>query len=74
MVKLIVDATSRAKRPSALENPDSIERRPASIEHAVEAMAIEVERNSELQRFNSRLASGREPSEASQLARPVTPH
>ncbi len=70
MVKLIIEATSKAKRPPALENQEAIERRLARIEHAVEAMAIEIERNGELQRFNSRLGQGANPPEPARIARP----
>lgn len=74
MVKLIADASAKEKRPPSLENADAIERRLASIEHAVEAMAIEVERNGELQRFNARLAEGADPREPVRIGRPTTPH
>ena len=74
IVKLIIDATSQAKRLPAPERSDSLELRLASIEHAVEAMAIEIERNGELQRFNARLTHGAEPPESARIARPVTPH
>lgn len=44
------------------------------IESAVEAIAIEIERNGELQRFNARLAQGDSLPEPVRIERPITPH
>ena len=51
-----------------------IEARLDRIESAVEAIAIEIERNGELQRFNARLARGETSAEPLRIERPITPH
>ena len=56
-----------------LPSPE-LEARLARIEAAVESIAIEVERNGELQRFNARLAKGDAPPARLPVERPVTPH
>ncbi len=43
------------------------------IEAAVDAIAIEVERVGEMQRFSARLMKGGAPAEPVRLARPITP-
>ncbi len=64
----------RLRQPSTPLLPPDIEARLDRIESAVEAIAIEVERNGELQRFNARLARS-EPSDGlPRLERPITPH
>lgn len=57
--------------PAASAETDA---RLARIESAVEAIAIEVERNGELQRFNARLARGGAAPEPLRIERPITPH
>lgn len=74
MVKLIIGAFARAKRAQSLGDADEIERRLARIEHAVDAIAVEVERAGELQRFTARLSH---PAQARELGAPerhITPH
>jgi len=51
-----------------------LEARLDRIESAVDAIAIEIERNGELQRFNARLASGEASPERLPIERSVTPH
>jgi truncated hemoglobin YjbI len=51
-----------------------LEARLERIEAAVESIAIEVERNGELQRFNARLARGEPAPELQRIKRPITPH
>ena len=45
-----------------------VEERLARIEHAVESIAVEVERVSESQRFTTRLLAEREPRDAGERA------
>ncbi len=73
MVKLIADAFARAKRSQSLGDADEIERRLARIEHAVDAIAVEVERAGEIQRFTARL-SQQPVAELRQPERHITPH
>lgn len=54
--------------------PSDLSARLERIESAVEAIAIEVERNGELQRFQARLSRGEPAPERVQVERPVTPH
>lgn len=71
---VVVNAMVRLREQKAqLLTPD-IEARLARIESAVESIAIEVERNGELQRFSAGLAQGVASAELRQIARPVTPH
>jgi hypothetical protein len=63
----------KQQQHAPLPSPD-LEARLARIEAAVESIAIEVERNGELQRFNARLAKGDAPPVPFQVERPITPH
>jgi len=58
---------------TAPPQPD-LEVRLERIESAVEAIAIEIERNGERQRFTARLAKGEVAPEPARIERPVTPH
>ncbi len=84
MVKIVANAALRmqnAKRgPDMLGRDDALEQRLARIEAAVDAIAIEVERAGELQRFSAQLharADGSPPAvaqpRASESAWPITP-
>ena len=85
MVKIVANAALRiqnAKRgPDMLGHDYALEQRLARIEIAVDAIAMEVERAGELQRFTAQLhavADGSPPAlaqpQASEIARPITPH
>jgi hypothetical protein len=64
----------RLRQPSTSLPPAALEARLDRIESAVEAIAIEIERNGELQRFNARLARGEIAPEPLRIERPTTPH
>lgn len=70
----VARAVVRLRQPPALQPSPEIEARLSRIESAVEAIAIEIERNGELQRFNARLARGEVVPEALRVERPITPH
>ena len=58
---------------TSLSSPE-LEARLARIEAAVDTIAVEVERNGELLRFNARLADGMLPASVARTERPITPH
>jgi hypothetical protein len=64
----------RVRQLQASPPSSDIEERLNRIEAAVEAIAIETERNGELQRFNARLARGESLPEPQRIERPITPH
>lgn len=74
IAKLIVDTVVRLRDRSPLGDPLALERRLERMENAIEAIAIEVERTGEAQRFNARLAQSQLDMGQRPLARPVTPH
>ena len=74
IVWTIARTVIRLKQPPApLPSPD-LEARLERIESAVEAIAIEIERNGELQRFTAKLARGDAMPEPLRIERPITPH
>lgn len=70
VVNMVFGAVARF-RASDKQAPPSDERL-ARIEHAVEAIALEVERLGEIQRFNAKREAERLPAPR-QVERPVTP-
>jgi hypothetical protein len=64
LVRAWVRAFEARHRREALQPPGEVTQRLAAIESAVEAIAVEVERISENQRFTTRLLAGREAGEA----------
>lgn len=70
----VARAVVRVRQSHAPHLSSEIEARLARIESAVEAIAIEVERNGELQRFNARLTQGDALPEPLRIERPITPH
>lgn len=54
----VARAVVRLRQPPQLPPAADLEARLARIEAAVEAIAIEVERNGELQRFNAKVLDG----------------
>lgn len=71
MVKAIADGAVRMQQLKSGGASPAIEERLARIEAAVDAIAIEVERSGELQRFTARLAA--EPTAASASRVPLPP-
>lgn len=63
-VRAWVRAFEARHKREALEPPAEVTQRLAAIESAVEAIAVEVERISENQRFTTRLLASREGGEA----------
>lgn len=74
IVWTIARTVLRVRQLQSPTTPSDLEARLSRIETAVEAVAIEIERNGELQRFNARLAAGESPPARLQVERPVTPH
>ncbi len=74
IAKLVVDAVVRLRERATVSDASALDRRLERMEHAIEAMAIEIERTGEAQRFNARLAQSPPSAEALPLARQVTPH
>lgn len=70
----VARAVVRVRQLQVPQPSPDIEARLARIESAVDAIAIEVERNGELQRFNARLALGDARPEPLRIERPITPH
>jgi hypothetical protein len=70
----IARAVVRLRQPPVARSTLDLEARLARIESAVEAIAIEVERNGELQRFNARQMRGEALSDPLRIERPITPH
>lgn len=70
VINLVLGAVARY-RAAERQLPPSDERL-ARIEHAVEAIALEVERLGEIQRFNAKLEAQKLP-EPRQVERPITP-
>ena len=64
LVRAWVRAFEARHKRDALQSPGEVAQRLAAIEGAVEAIAVEVERISENQRFTTRLLAGREGGEA----------
>src|SRR4051812_6973485 len=60
-IPLIRGLTKRWDRPSLNETPPDVTARLERIEQAVEAVAIEVERIAEAQRFSAKLMAQKEP-------------
>jgi Zn-dependent protease with chaperone function len=73
IVWVIANTVVRLRQTRAPKLGADLEARLARIETAVETIAIEVERNGELQRFNARLAQGGAAPEPVRIARPITP-
>ena len=71
LVRAYVRSFEARSRREALQKPDEVTQRLAAIEGAVEAIAVEVERISENQRFTTRLLAGREAAEASVQREPA---
>lgn len=70
----VARAVVRVRQLQVPQPSSDIEARLARIESAVDAIAIETERNGELQRFNARLARGDAAPEQRRIERPITPH
>lgn len=70
---VVANAVTRLREAQAPRPPSDLEARLARIEAAVEAIAIEVERVGELQRFTAKLNQSASPPEPARIARPVTP-
>ncbi len=70
---VVANAVARMREARTPQLPSDLEARLARIEAAVEAIAIEVERAGELQRFTAKLSQPAAPSEPARIARPVTP-
>lgn len=70
---VVANAVARLREAQTRQLPTDLEARLARIEAAVEAIAIEVERAGELQRFTAKLSQSTAPSEPARIARPVTP-
>ena len=70
----VARAVVRVRQLQGAPPSSDIEARLARIESAVEAIAIETERNGELQRFNARLARSEPLAEPMRIERPTTPH
>ena len=70
----VARAVVRVRQLQAPQPSPDIEARLSRIETAVESIAIEIERNGELQRFNARLARGEAVPEPLRIERPITPH
>ena len=63
LVRAVVRSIDARIRRETLQPPAEMMQRLASIESAVEAIAVEVERISENQRFTTKLLAGREAQE-----------
>ena len=78
VAKLAIDAVvqlvTRRRERVLPERDAALERRLERIEAVVDAIAIEVERAGELQRFTARLQHESVPNVPLTLARPITPH
>ena len=74
MVWTVARTSLRIRQLKAQPPLGDLEARLDRIEAAVEAIAIEVERNGELQRFNARLAAGEPLAAPRRIERPITPH
>jgi len=70
----VARAVVRVRQLQTPAPSSDIEARLARIESAVEAIAIEIERNGELQRFNAQLLAGEASPEPLRVERPITPH
>jgi hypothetical protein len=64
----------KRQQPQTRPALGDLEQRLDRIEAAVESIAIEVERNGELQRFTARLASGEPVALRPPAERSITPH
>ena len=65
VTKAVTEAVVRMRQLQRPSEPLGVEARLERIEAAVEAIAIEVERAGELQRFTARLEAGSPPSSRS---------
>ena len=70
----VARAVVRVRQLQVAPPSSDIEARLARIESAVEAIAIEIERYGELQRFSAQLARGEPLAEPLRIERPTTPH
>ena len=64
----------RLRELQASKGNAQLEARLERMEAALDAIAIEVERAGELQRFTARLQDGAAPERLSSITRPITPH
>jgi hypothetical protein len=74
LINVTLGAIVRLRALRQAPPPNDIEARLARIEAAVEAIAIEMERSGELQRFTARLEGSHRLPEVQPVARPITPH
>lgn len=70
---IVARTVERLRQPQVPTAVLDLEARLARIESTLEAVAIEVERNGELQRFNAKLALGDALPEPRRIERPTTP-
>jgi hypothetical protein len=73
IVKAIADSVVRVRELRDAHGGSHLEQRLERMETAIDAIAVEIERMGELQRFTARLAPSPTDREPSRLARPVTP-
>lgn len=71
---VVAGTVVRLREVQAAKEPALLAARLDRIEAALEAIAIEVERAGELQRFSAKLQIGAPPTPATVSARSVTPH
>ena len=74
IARVVAGTVIRLREIQAAKEPALLAARLDRIEAAVEAIAIEVERAGELQRFSAKLQSSTLPPPAAVSARSVTPH
>ena len=74
LAKVVLDAILGLRAQRSLAADGAIERRLDRIETAVNAIAVEVERIGEKQRFSGQLRSPAREQDVLRVARQITPH
>ena len=74
LIDAVAQFIARRRDLSLRERDTALEQRLARMESAIDAIAIEVERAGELQRFAARLQHDPSSVGPGSLARPLTPH